>query len=84
MLSVVVCVRVSSCGSPFLRDLKPENFLFDKPGPDAVLKVTDFGLGCQIASPDAVITEVRGRGLQRVCIGGMLSLGSAPGVSTPV
>ncbi|KAJ1460825.1 putative calcium-dependent protein kinase, partial [Pelagophyceae sp. CCMP2097] len=26
------------------RDLKPENFLFQTPGPDAVLKIIDFGL----------------------------------------
>jgi serine/threonine protein kinase len=26
------------------RDLKPENLVYDKKGPDAVLKITDFGL----------------------------------------
>ena len=40
------------------RDLKPENFLFDKPGAEGVLKVTDFGLSCGIQTPDSIITEV--------------------------
>jgi serine/threonine protein kinase len=39
-------------------DLKPENFLFDAPGPSAVLKLTDFGLSCGIHAPDEIITEV--------------------------
>jgi serine/threonine protein kinase len=43
------------CGS----DLKPENFLFDAPGPSAVLKLTDFGLSCGIHAQDEIITEVR-------------------------
>ena len=39
-------------------DLKPENFLFDRPGPEGVLKVTDFGLSCGIQTPETIITEV--------------------------
>ena len=28
------------------RDIKPENFLLSRSGPDAVLKLADFGLSC--------------------------------------
>jgi len=32
------------------RDLKPQNILLDRPGPDAVLKLADFGLAKYINS----------------------------------
>jgi serine/threonine protein kinase len=41
-----------------LRDLKPENFIFARPGDDAVLKLGDFGLAQIIPTPDAVLTKV--------------------------
>ena len=38
------------------RDLKPENLLLTGPGPDALLKLADFGYACIVTSP----TSARG------------------------
>lgn len=55
------CLKVPSASSePVNSDLKPENFIFASTDPAAEVKLTDFGLSTHIASPDSIITDVRG------------------------
>jgi calcium-dependent protein kinase len=41
-------------------ELRPENFLFATPDPDAPIKISDFGLSCYIENQDSVITDACG------------------------
>ena len=57
-----MCEALSWCHTKKVvhRDLKPENFLLASDDPQAVLKLTDFGLSCGITNDDDIITDACG------------------------
>ena len=57
-----MCDAVEWCHSKrvVVRDLKPENFIFETKAQDSAIKLTDFGLATSIETPDSIITDACG------------------------
>lgn len=56
MYEICVAVKYLHDNDIAHRDLKPENLLYSKPGPEGILKLTDFGFAKETLVKDTLQT----------------------------